>query len=387
MIHNQRFPKQRRPSIRVAVIIPGLGAGGAERCFVTLAKHFIGVRVESIIVRKGKGADRQLAAEARSVSGCYLHLSHDENDFRKTIGSRVYGDHVDAVLTWGLADLRDLISALNAPVIDICHTSAEWKTLTPVMAGTAEGANYLVAVSEAARDSYPEEYRSQVRIIPNGIEPSRCSPRMGRDHVRRSWGIAPDQMVALYVGRFADEKRPISLIDSLPDGWLLVAAGPDSDKKTEFAVAAQARAPGRTAFVPFSTNVGDLMAMADCLVMPSLTEAHPLTMFEAMFAELPIVCCEFKFLDESPEGLPIKWRDLVEPIPVNFDRADLSSAMNRAADARSFERTLNAHRIVCRNYLADQMAARYERMIFDSVREWLSYSIDPPLIYNGEASR
>lgn len=385
MIHNKAFPKRRQKPIRAAVVIPGLGAGGAERSFVTLARHLQGIEIERFVIRTRSTVSEELLAELRSICPVIEFADGDE-DFRSKIFINCSRVHV--VLTWGLADLAHLRADISdVPFIDVCHTSAVWESVARVMKGSAEGANYLAAVSESARDAYPEEFRDSVRVIHNGIESSRCAPRMGRELVRRSWGIKDDQRVALYCGRFSDEKRPISLIDSLPEDVLLIAAGPDSEKKIEFAQAASSRAPGRTAFVPFSTHVGDLMAAADALVMPSLTEAHPLTMFEAFFARLPVVACDWPFLDEAVPGYPLKWRDLVVAIPVEFTTPQLRDAFDVAAKSRTNDRVLKAHLVTCDHFLADQMAARWELYIEECLRRWNSYAINPPMVINGGTRR
>lgn len=380
MIHNSAFPKKRQPAVKAIVVIPGLGAGGAERCFVTLAKHFLGVKIVAFIVRNRDSASPELVSEAKATGAeVVFPLGSTADDFARAINHWAERSHI--ALTWGLADLAALRRDADIPFIDICHTASEWDGLKPVMAGTAEGANFLAAVSASAAGSYPVEVQGQVTVIHNGIEAERAAPRAGRDRVRSAWRLSPDQKVALYVGRFSREKRPEMLLD-LPDDWILVAAGPESEGKDSFAAAARQRRPGRTAFVPFSTHVGDLMVMADRLIMPSVTEAHPLTMFEAFYAKLPVICCDFPFLRESWRSPPddhLAFRDLVTTIPIDFQPADLLAALND--DPPNVDL---AHDVTCEHFLAGSMAARYEHFIAKCLSRWVSFAIDPPLIYNGE---
>lgn len=378
MLSNSVFPTERTRSIRALILVPGLGAGGAERAFVTLAKHFQAVEVAAIIVRQTGNASRSLLDEAARVTRV---VTPAEVDFVDAVEREAEAVHV--VLTWGIADLALVRKRIARPFIDVSHTAGEWEQLRPVMAKAAEGANYLAAVSQSAAAAYPEDYRSEVRIIPNGIEPSRCSPRLGREDCRRSWGIADDQPVALYLGRFSEEKRPLELIDALTlNGFTLIAAGPPSAMKNEFAAKAARVVPGRTAFPPFSTHVGDLFACADCLAMPSATEAHPLALLEAFFAKCPVVACDWPTLAEPFGGST--YRDHVWPIPIDFNPRDLSNAMVEAAALSKSEKVLNAHDVVAEHYLADRMAARWERFIYDVLKEWFSYSVFPPLVFNGE---
>lgn len=381
MLSNSVFPTERTRSIRALIVVPGLGAGGAERSFVTLAKHFQAVEVTAIVVRQTANASPALMGEAARVTRV---VAPEDRDFVDAVEREAERAHV--VLTWGISDLALVRRRIERPVIDVSHTSGEWDRLRPIMAKAAEGANYLAAVSASAAEAYPEAFRGEVRVIPNGIEPSRCSPRLGREDCRRSWGIGEDEPVALYLGRFSEEKRPLLLLDALSSApkFKLLAAGPPSAMKNEFAASAARRLPGRTAFPAFSTHVGDLLACADCLVMPSATEAHPLTLLEAFFAKCPVVACDWPSLAE-PFG-PSTYRDHVWHVPVDFRPDLLASRMVEARAGAKTERVFEAHDIVAEHYLADRMAARWERMIFDVLKEWFSYSVFPPIVFNGEQS-
>lgn len=378
MLSNGVFPTARTRSIRALIVIPGLGAGGAERCFVTLAKHFQAVETTAIVVRQTDNASPELMGEAARATRV---VTPDDAGFVAAVEREAERAHV--VLTWGLSDLATIRRRIDRPFIDVSHTAGEWEQLRPIMAKAAEGANYLAAVSVAAAKAYPEQYRDEVRIVPNGIEPSRCSPRLGREDCRRSWGLGEDEPVALFLGRFAVEKRPLALLDALQHSahFKLLAAGPPSAMKNEFAAQAARRYPGRTGFPPFSTHVGDLLAVADCLVMPSSTEAHPLTLLEAFYAKCPVVACDWPSLKE-PFG-PSFYEDHVWRLPIDFSPADLASRMVEASAGRESERVFTAHDIVAEHYLADRMAARWERLIFEVLKEWFSYSVFPPLVFNG----
>lgn len=400
ILNNEAFPKVRASSINVLMLTPTLGAGGAERVFVSLIKHFLGVNVTAIITRFGDAPnDAGLVREARRHTKVIVTDSDDS--FRSAISKESHRAHI--VLSWGISDLAD-VRVPHVPFVDVSHTSHEWHAFNEASDRDAiTGANFAIAVSSSARKAYPEKYRPQVEVIPNGIETSRTSPRLGRSVQRESWRIKKTTKVVLYMGRFNAEKRPMLTLEAIeelkkwnktrrasdPRDFMLIAAGPESPWRTEFQQVAAKRLPDLVAFPQYETHVGDLLAAADCLCISSEFEAHPLVMLEAFHAGLPVVTTSFDSLDEpfvrNAEGAT-SYREFCWPVPINCSAEQLARAIESAVDERNSDRCLAAQRIVSSAYTADMMAATYERYLFGCVRDWLAASVFPPLAFNESES-
>ncbi len=139
-------------------------------------------------------------------------------------------------------------------------------------------------------------------IIPNAIDTSafhghEYTPKelMG---LRQSWGIDADDVLLLYVGRIAEEKRVFELLDVFED---IIRRAPKSVKAMFIgngpafnAVKDMARQRGLLGKIIFTGYIGwdelhSYYAIADIFVTASLSEMHSMTVLEAMTSSLPII--------------------------------------------------------------------------------------------------
>ena len=149
--------------------------------------------------------------------------------------------------------------------------------------------------SQLSRETkVPEE---RIFVQHNAIRP-QPKPAAGEvTELRRRFGIAADERVALSVGRLSNEKAHADLIEAFkilratnPDlhcSLLLVGDGPERRGLEE-----AARASGQNDRITFAGQVSDVFpfyAVADVFVLPSHSEGSPNVLLEAMAAEIPIV--------------------------------------------------------------------------------------------------
>src|SRR6185503_3021882 len=114
-----------------------------------------------------------------------------------------------------------------------------------------------------------------------------------RAEARRRFGIAPDAFVPLFVGKLVGSKRPLDLVRAAARlgagvSVLVAGSGPlDAEMRAEAAtVGVDLKAIG---FVN-QTGLGQVYAIADCLVLPSdSAETWGLVVNEALATGLPVV--------------------------------------------------------------------------------------------------
>ena len=159
-----------------------------------------------------------------------------------------------------------------------------------------DGVDRLIAVSEAVAASHrAEELGARLTTIANGVAP-RASTRDAAAS-RFAWALG-DGPVLLMAGRLAEQKGHRLMLDALPpilaerpDTTLLIAGeGP-----LLWAVAAQVARRGLAGSVRLlgqRSDLPDLMAAADLLVLPSRFEGLPLVALEALAAGLPVVASD-----------------------------------------------------------------------------------------------
>ncbi len=165
-------------------------------------------------------------------------------------------------------------------------------------------AHAVVALWPGAADVIATRYgvdRRRIHVIPTGVPADAFAP-VGPAHraeVRSNLaagsvpGLDPDRPVILLLGALSPEKNPVAAIEamaSLTDAQLLVAGG--GELAAECAERARQMAPGRVHLLGPVARPAEVLAAADLLVLPSLTEGIPAVAIEAALAGLPVVASQ-----------------------------------------------------------------------------------------------
>ena len=154
----------------------------------------------------------------------------------------------------------------------------------------------LIAVSNAVADSHRAAgLGNRLTTIANGVWPR--APTRTRDALRREWGLDRGP-VLLMAGRFAAQKDHALMLEAMP---AILAAQPRASLLVAgegpllwqiAAAVANAGLAGSVRLMGHRSDLPDLMAAADVLVLPSRFEGLPLVALEAMAAGLPIVASD-----------------------------------------------------------------------------------------------
>ena len=155
----------------------------------------------------------------------------------------------------------------------------------------------IVTVSEFQRDWALRAgigRPGQVVAIPNGVPTDRAKPRRSRADVRAELGLG-DEFTILSTGRLAEQKGLEYLIHAapllrqdLPHARILLAGvGPLGNKLAR--LVSSLGLDDTVTLLGRRSNVGDLLAASDLIVLPSLWEGLSISLLEAMAAGRPIV--------------------------------------------------------------------------------------------------
>lgn len=257
---------------------------------------------------------------------------------------------------------------------------AAWLARVPAIVGTAqlyvapEGARQaplmlrlfrrIIAVSEEVKTRYVQELRvpaRKVAVVRNAIRvPPAGRPR---DPALRAALVdgRPDYVI-LTPARLHPQKGHTYLLEAaaqIPDATFVLAGGGPLRADLE----ARARDLGvadRCVFLGQRSDVPDLLAAADLLVLPSLFEGLPLSVLEAMAAGRPVIATAIGGTDEAitseRTGL------LVPP----RDPAALASAIRRLrADPALARRLASAGRERVEREFSSDVTARQVMRIYD----------------------
>jgi glycosyltransferase involved in cell wall biosynthesis len=152
----------------------------------------------------------------------------------------------------------------------------------------------VIATSDAVTRRFCRT-AGKVRLVPNGIDLARFTPRAPSPALRAALGVPPSSPLVLSIGRFVAEKghrhllEAAALIERTRPGvhWVLVGAG-----ELEASLAREARALGLGSQVHFAgwrDDVPDVLAVADVFVLPSVNEGFGRVVVEAMAMARPVV--------------------------------------------------------------------------------------------------
>lgn len=147
-------------------------------------------------------------------------------------------------------------------------------------------ANRVVFISDTTRRAFATvRTRKPPLLLFNGVDRATFHP--GPSDARAELGIAAQERMLLFVGRFV-EKKGLAVIERVarvrPD-WRIVLAGRGPIDPRRWGLANVTVASGRG-----GASLAALYRAADLLLLPSVGEGYPLVIQEAMACGLPVVC-------------------------------------------------------------------------------------------------
>lgn len=284
--------------MKLVLVIPSLGGGGAERVMTALANAWVkgGHAVTLVTLATGSGDKYPLDAAVRRVALGVMGRSSNSVDavgrnllriraLRHEI-SRVQPDAVISFITRtnvlvliaaGKMRSRVIVSERSAPGPH--WTGGIWRALgrplyrraAAVVAQTRRCANQLEAILGCP-----------VEVVPNPV-----APGFGCDNSARP-RVAGTRKTLLSVGRLVPKKGFDLLIpafakiaDRHPD-WDLEIVGEGPLRNSLARSIAKHGLDDRIAMPGFNRQVRDAMGRADLFVLPSLNEGFPNSLLEAM---------------------------------------------------------------------------------------------------------
>jgi UDP-glucose:(heptosyl)LPS alpha-1,3-glucosyltransferase len=221
----------------------------------------------------------------------------------------------------------------------------------------------LVAVSDLIRDDIRKYYHrtNGVQVIPPGVDvdwfhPDRIAEHREMNHGQS--GAAPNDLTVLFVGSEFRRKGLDKLIPAIGEKMRLLIVGRGEHLKYYHKLAANCGVSKRIEFVGHvDDDMSRYYAMADVVVLPSLTEAFGMSILEAMACGLPVVVSPAAgvagLIDDGKNGF------------VAGDVSALHAALIRLQDAGLRENMGRSARLIAEGYSWDRVAAAYEGVFFD----------------------
>ena len=168
----------------------------------------------------------------------------------------------------------------------------------PIMAYLKKFHNYAhctMVPTEALRASLADAGFQKLKVVSRGVDTMGYDPAHRSEALRAQWGLAPDDLAVVCVGRLAHEKNLVMLLQAFE---AIVARDPrarlvlvgDGPMRQEL----QARCPNAIfAGQLRGKSLAEHYASADLFLMPSLTETFGNVTTEAMASGLPVVAFNY----------------------------------------------------------------------------------------------
>lgn len=304
--------------MRVLVVAPSLGIGGAERVLTTTLPALDRENIDISLVCVGEEGELFADLTAMGVRATALHAGGKRNTPNALIrlSNHIRKTKPDVVVTLGggVTVTARLAAALNRVKHRIVwvHSSSErrrWilrvadRSLIPVTTG------YL-GVAEAQREFMVHSCRypaDRIHIVRNGVDLNSWPARTDRTPLAE-FGIQPDAPVVGMVARLHPVKDHDTflaaaslLIRELPQARFLVVG--DGSRRSE--LESQRRKMGldhAVHFTGFRDDVAQLLCAMDAVVLSSHSESLPLSVLEAMACGKPVICTEIGGTSEIIEN-------------------------------------------------------------------------------------
>ncbi len=291
---------------RIALVIPTMDRGGAEKQLVLLATHLprdeFDVHV-ILLTRDGPRSD-DLRQSGIPVSLIGKHWKADPTALFR-LRRELQRIRPDIVHTWLFAANsfgRAAAALAGVPRIIASERSVDpWKTaahgvIDRVLARRTE---CITTNSTGVRDFYAARGISPdlFRIIPNAIEP-RTAAAVSREEVFSRLEVEPGRKLILAVGRLWHQKRyrdliwAAELLGSLRDDTTLVIVG-DGPQRDELLRHRDAvTIPRHARFAGARSDVPELLGAVDVFWIGSEYEGQSNAVIEAMQAGVPVVASD-----------------------------------------------------------------------------------------------
>lgn len=267
----------------------------------------------------------------------------------------------DVIITHGeIANLFGLVAARlrRKPVIMVCHGRAceqpHYNTVVRALFAAIDRLTYPHATITVTHS--PDQLRQitdrYVVIYPGLHRMARSSPARAAQ-LKRRYHIT-NQKVIMFTGRLVGVKGVEFLLHALravssPYVCLIVGDGPDRQRYQHLAEALGVRA----VFTGFTSQISDLLSLADVFVLPSLSESLNYSVLEAAAVGVPLVVTDLGIV---PAGAAV--------IVPKKDPAAIAQGINTLLADRKLARTLARRAaLFAKKFRWDRAAQQYDDII------------------------
>lgn len=251
---------------------------------------------------------------AHKIRQLHLDVIHTQTEFSLGIFGRIMAKELHL----------PLVHTYHTIYEDYTHYFMKFKSLderaksfvrvfTKICCNTVE--RVIVPTDKVRRLLLDYQVTQSIHIIPTGIDLTKFdSERYMETEIlalRKSFGIAPEEKVILYLGRISQEKNLEELLLDIPlfleqhsdAKFLIIGGGPDKERLMELVKTLSNLSEEARQRIIFGGEqpwdiIGKFYQLGDVFVSASNSETQGLTYIEAMASGLPVVAREDPCLED-----------------------------------------------------------------------------------------
>lgn len=348
--------------------------GGGESYLLSLVENLDRNLFEPVVLSFTDGP----MVERLKNQGIKVYVIHTEKPFDFTVWKKVKNliekEQIDIVHAHGTRANSNMFWAARkagVPLIYTCHAWSFHLDQNPLKKKLrvlsedflTSKAKVNICGSKANRDTGRQLFRSfDAVVINNSIDSKKFDPYGQYKDVRKELNIGKDEIIITSVARFTLQKQPLKLIAAFAEvckqvsNVRLLMVGDGEEKEKARQLVQKLNIGERVIFQPFRQDVPDVLAACDIFVLPSLWEAFPIALLEAMSMGKAVIGTN---VDGTPEiiehnvngiliGIENLEKDLVEPMVLLCKDHDLRSRFQQNA-IKSIYNTYNVETLARKN--------------------------------------
>lgn len=341
--------------------------GGGESYLLSLVENLDRSVFEPVVLSFTDGP----MVERLRRQNIKAHVIYTEKpfDFRvwKKVAQLIEEEQIDIVHAHGTRANSNMFWAAGKtkrPLIYTCHAWSFHRDQNPLVKKVrvlseeflTSKAKVNICGCKANRDEARQLFRNfDAVVINNSIDPQKFNPYGQYKDVRAELGIAADELIITSVARFTHQKQPLKLIRAfaevcraVPNVRLLMVG--DGEQKAEAIELIRKLGIGhRILLQPFRQDVPDVLAAADLFILPSLWEAFPIALLEAMSMGKAVIGSNVdgtpEIIEHEQNGLLIEVEGLTENAAAAMIRLCTDPALRNRLQQNAIKSIYNRYNV------------------------------------------
>ena len=356
--------------------------GGGESYLLSLVENLDKTSFDPIVL---SFTDGPMISKLKSL-GIQTHIIYTEKPFDRRVWKRVRAlmtnERIDVVHAHGTRANSNVFQAakkLKLPLVYTCHA---WsfhpdqnyfvKKIRIASERFLTGkADVNVCGSVANGREGRKLFRDfNPRIIYNSVDSQKFNPYGKYKDIRTELGIGEKEIILISVARFTLQKQTLKLIqafkliaDKVPDIKLLMVGGGEQKEEAEKLIR-KWKLEDRIVLQPFRDDVADLLSASDIFILPSLWEAFPIALLEAMSMGKAVIGTN---IDGTPEIIEDRVNGLLIPVENMVEHIVDAVTLLAENDRLRKELQLKAIETIYGKYNVDVLAKENEKIYYELV--------------------